>query len=335
MALEVGTLALLACLPLTYWAAIMPFSDWGALAYFSFTLGGATAIALSLQRWGRHPLRSPAILLGAILATTAISVVFLDSRLQLSTVFGDSPIVAGRFAGINNVTFSQLMVAAIVLAVLIAHQLPRRRSAVWIAALFAGVLLVDVAPMWGADVGGILAGVPGLALTFWLLSGKKVRLRHLVICGLATAAVVLLLGIFDLARDPSDRTHLGRLFEGVGSNGWDGLLTIVDRKRHAMLTSLSDSVWRFMVLPTALAVGYLAWRAPVNLRRLRERIPELDSGLVGMAAVGVLGFALNDSGVAVPGVMLGVAVPTVIYLTVRLSREPEVKAAAAAADELK
>lgn len=323
LVVEVGTLALLACLPLTYWAALMPFSEWGYPAYFSFTLGGAACIAAALHRWARHPLLPLTVLLGAIIATAAVSVVVLDSRLQLSTVFGDSPIIAGRFSGINNVTFSQLMVAAIVLAVFLAHQLPRRTSLPWIAALLGGVLLVDVAPMWGADVGGILAGVPGLALTLWLLSGKRVRLRHILICGLATAAAVMLLGALDLARDPSERTHLGRLFERVGSEGWDGLFTIVDRKRQAMMTSLSESVWRFMVVPTALAVGYLTWRAPASLHGLRQRIPELDSGLVGIAAVGVLGLVLNDSGVAVPGVMLGVAVPTLTYLTIRMGRDPE------------
>lgn len=320
--LEVGTLALLGSLPFTYWAALLPFRSWGNPAYFAFTFGGGLALALVAHRLFRHPLGAPSVLLGAMLATPMVSVVFLGSRLQLSTVFGDSPIVAGRFAGINNVTFAQVMVAAIVLAVFLRHQMPGGRSQVWIAALLGLVLVVDVAPMWGADVGGILAGVPGLLLTFWLLAGRRVRARHLAVWGVAAFVVLVALGGLDLVRDPSQRTHLGRLLERIGADGFTGLRTVVDRKREAMVTSLAESVWRFMAVPALVTVGYLIWRAPGQLRGLRQRMPDLDAGLVGMAAVGVLGFALNDSGIAVPGAMLGVVVPAAIYLAVRLGREP-------------
>ena len=44
--------------------------------------------------------------------------------------------------------------------------------------------------------------------------------------------------------------------------------------------------------------------------------------------VGLLGFALNDSGIAVPGVMLGVINASLVYLTVRtLPDDPPVLAA--------
>lgn len=322
-ALEVATLALLGSLPFTYWAGLLPFRTWGEPAYFAFTFGGGLALALLADRVLRHPLGPPAALLGSMILTTFVSVVLLKSKLQLSTVFGDSPIVAGRFSGINNVTFALLMVAAIVLAVFLRHSLPSSRSPGWIAALLGSVLLIDVAPMWGADVGGILAGVPGLALTFWLLMGRRVRLRHAVIWALTAVAVLALLGGVDLLRDPSERTHLGRLLERIGAEGLPGLLTVLDRKRTAMVTSLGESVWRFMAVPALLTVGYLIWRAPRQIRGLRERIPDLDAGLIGMSVVGVLGFALNDSGIAVPGAMLGVVVPTAIYLSVRVGREPE------------
>jgi hypothetical protein len=36
-----------------------------------------------------------------------------------------------------------------------------------------------------------------------------------------------------------------------------------------------------------------------------------------LAVVGFLGFAFNDSGIAVPGVMLGVINASLVYLTVR------------------
>ncbi len=59
---------------------------------------------------------------------------------------------------------------------------------------------------------------------------------------------------------------------------------------------------------------YLLWRAPGLVRSIRNTIQE---SLAGLAVVGFLGFALNDSGIAVPGVMLGVVNASLVYLTVR------------------
>jgi len=145
-ALEPLALGLIATPPLTYWAALLPFRDWPTATYYAFTFGLGLAIggALSLiRRRGYLPL---VVVLSFMLATIAISVVVLDSRLQLSTVFGDSPVVAGRFSGVNNVTFSQLMVAALLLAVFVARLRPRIGLAA-VAALLVAVALVDGAPM--------------------------------------------------------------------------------------------------------------------------------------------------------------------------------------------
>ena len=56
--------------------------------------------------------------------------------------------------------------------------------------------------------------------------------------------------------------------------------------------------------------------APGRLRRLRDE-PALRTALPGLGVAGVLGFALNDSGIAVPGMMLGVVGASLAYLLVR------------------
>ena len=75
------------------------------------------------------------------------------------------------------------------------------------------------------------------------------------------------------------------------------------------------------MVPIALGfIVYLLWRAPGHVRWIRENINE---SLAGLAVVGFLGFAFNDSGIAVPGVMLGVVNGVAVYLTVR-TPPPEV-----------
>ena len=53
------------------------------------------------------------------------------------------------------------------------------------------------------------------------------------------------------------------------------------------------------------------------MRALAERVPPIRAALAGLAVLAVLGFALNDSGIAVPGMMLGVIVPALVVLAVR------------------
>jgi hypothetical protein len=265
--------------------------------------------------------------LAFMVATIAVSVVVLDSRLQLSTVFGDSPVVAGRFSGVNNVTFSQLMVAAILLAAFLA---PRRTRAglAAVAALFVAVALVDGAPPWGADVGGVLAGLPAFGLTYTLLAGWRLRFRTVLFWGLGAVGAVVALGFLDLTRAPSQRTHLGRLFERIGSGDFT---TVISRKIDANLATLSSSLWRIIIVPIALLALY-AWRhAPERFAALQSRLPALGACLIGIAAAAVLGYALNDSGIAVPGVMLSVLMPAMVFLLIR-TPEPAVRGSAPRAE---
>ena len=75
------------------------------------------------------------------------------------------------------------------------------------------------------------------------------------------------------------------------------------------------------MVPIALGfIVYLLWKAPGKVRAIRDTVPE---SLGGLAVVGFLGFALNDSGIAVPGIMLGVVNASLVYLTVRTDVAPD------------
>jgi hypothetical protein len=124
---------------------------------------------------------------------------------------------------------------------------------------------------------------------------------------------LLLFGFLDLAL-PANPTHLGRLFERVGDEGWSSLATVLLRKADQNLSVLFSSVWLFTVPVVIGLVGWLLWQAPGRLRSLSERFPEARAALVGFAVVAALGFALNDSGIATPGVMLAVLVAVLIAL---------------------
>jgi hypothetical protein len=235
---------------------------------------------------------------------------------------------------VNNVTFAQLMVASILLAVLAVHRWPGRRGRTLMVVLFFAVVVLDGAPMFGADVGGVLGGITALAVTAGLLWGIRIGARHVGAALALTAVAVVTFGLIDLAASSSQQSHLGRLFERVGAQGSSGFTTVVARKWDAAVRSLTASVWRFVPLPVLLLVGSVAARRPEVVRRLHRRLPELRAGVIGIGVAAVLGFALNDSGVAVPGMIVTMLTPAIVFIAVRFERSDEVLDVRELRDEL-
>jgi hypothetical protein len=243
------------------------------------------------------------------------------ARLQFNAVFGYSPTVAGRFAGLGNSGFAQLAAGTVLLAGLVAYRIRGRRGVGLAIALMVIAIIVDGAPFFGSDVGGVLSMVPAYAVTATLLLGWKVRWKLIALYGAATLALLAIFAAVDLSRPATKRTHLGRLVKsGEGEGGFHAITTVIHRKYSQNTDLLFRSIWTIM-LPVVLAgIAYLIYRAPGRMRGLHERIPQLSAGLVGLGIVAVLGTALNDSGIAVAGVMLGVMTPVLIVVTMRGDR---------------
>jgi hypothetical protein len=255
--------------------------------------------------------------------TTAVLMgdLLLGARLQLNTVFGYSPIVAGRFAGTGNTAFAFMGAAGLITGALIVHRWPRSRGALAATgALYAAVVVFDGAPQLGSDVGGILALVPALGVTWVLLAGRRLTVRTLAIA--AVASVVALGGflVLDLARAPESRTHLARLWEDTTERGGGVLLETVERKARSNLRVFRSTIYTFFVPP---ALGVMAWllrRPRGRWQRLAHLYPKLRAGLVGGLVLGVLGFAVNDSGIAIPAVILSFLLPMAVLVHLVMAR---------------
>jgi hypothetical protein len=143
------------------------------------------------------------------------------------------------------------------------------------------------------------------------------------------------LGLVDLARPAAERTHLGRLLADIGANGFDALQTVVLRKLDANLSVLLRSVWTLMLPVVFASVALVFWRSPGRLRTIQDRIPEERAAVAGLITAMVLGFALNDSGIAVPGMMLGVVSASLIHLLFRVERPAELPGEGIGADGLR
>lgn len=313
-----GVVAFPACTYLAGAVSQHGLGPWGHAAL----LIALDLVVLTVASLGfKHPLDRLLALTGFTCAVLLLDVM-TGGSLQVNTVFSYSPLVAGRFSGFGNTAFSVLGAATIVTGSLIVQRGGRSRTSIGAAAaLFAIVVIADGAPMWGSDVGGILALVPAFGITLFFLAGRRPTLRALLLCVAATVAVLGLFLAFDLARPADERTHLGRLFEDVQTRGGGVFLDTVGRKIETNLRVFTSTIWTYFVPPALAFMAWLLLRPKNRWEQLATRYPTLRAGLVGGLILSVLGFAVNDSGIVVPAMILSYLVPVALVTHLLLERE--------------
>ena len=306
----------LAMLPFSYLARAFPLEDLGSGFYWAFVLIGAVLVAtvatVVATRLGRPRLALVAMLV--LVTGVLLGDVMTGSRLSLSAAFGYSPTGNSRLYGISNYSFGQVAAASCLLAAFVAALPPERRTRWAALGLLGAVLVVIGIPIWGSDVGGIIAFTPTILVFAGLLWRRGVNVRNLVIGSLATVAAVTVFGFIDLARPADERAHLGRLFERIGNEGLEPLTSIIERKLLANLRVSTTSFW-IAAIPVAVAFLVFLTRYPGRpLEAVRARIPTLHVGLVAAAVAAVLGSLVNDSGAIVGGVTLMVVAASLVCL---------------------
>lgn len=287
------------------------------------------AVALS-GPWRQSPAGPVAVVAAITMAVLAIDVM-TGSRLQISSLMGLQPVVAGRFYGMGNVTFAIFVTSAILLATMVSSWLVRRDhqqlAALLVAVIGLATVVIDGSPAWGADGGGPPATIP--AFVYLVLSILGVRLTWTRALAIGAASVVVFLGVafLDWLRPPESRTHLGRFIQAI----LDGdALDIIIRKGQQNLDILLGNAPLTLLVPAALLFVIYVLARPTSwgakaLQRSYDRLPTLRAGLIALVVALTIGFLINDSGTAIPAVGATVAVPLMVAVAARTLRD-EVKA---------
>jgi hypothetical protein len=278
-----------------------------------YTVAAALAIAASFLPGPRWAGGVALMLLSALLYGSDVA---MGGPLQLNGVFGHSPLVAGRFYGVSNPGYAILFAATLLGLTGLAELRGRRTLPTWSVIALLVLLVVDGLPAMGADLGGLLAGIPAVGITIAL--GRGIRIRWKTIVFLIGAAVALALGLsfIDYLRPPDARTHLGRFAALLISHNGGELGTTLHRKAAASLTSLTVTRWTYFI-PVGVAVLTLLLIRPRGvLRDVLSNRPLLRAGLWGTLAAGVLGFAVNDSGISIPAVALAFTVGFLVLIAI-------------------
>jgi hypothetical protein len=319
----VGVIALgLAAVPVsTYLVNVFP---WGRGPYpIALVIVGIVAIAsvitalAVLGPWRRSPLGPPGVV-SAVIGLVMVADLLTGTNLQFNSLMGYTAVVGGRYYGLANIPFALLATSVLMTTAVVADHLVRagrRRAAVaLVSSLGVVAMLLAGWPGIGSDFGGVIAFVPGIAVTALLVAGKRVSVwKFLGFCVLG-GVTVSALAVLDHLRPPASQTHLGR-FVGMVLDGT--FMPMILRKLAAMLNTMLSPNLMPIVL-TGLAFLIFAIMRPERISagvvpQAFERAPMLRAGLIGALVSGVVGMLVNDSGTAVLSMVVAVAVPLVLY----------------------
>lgn len=257
-------------------------------------VAGVTAVAAA-GPWRRHPLGPALAVVVITVLTLSLDVVF-GSSLQLNSLLSYNPIVAGRFTGLGNLAYGAFGTAVLLGTAALLHGRPRRvQFALSVVAAVTVVVIVG-GPWFGTDFGGVLALVPAFAVLTMIALRLPLSPARLAAAGLAGVAAVTAIAFFDYLRPAADRTHLGRfvgqLLDGSG-------LTVIERKAGANINVLLNSPLTLLIPIFGLTLWWLL-RPGGLLRALVDSHVEARAGLWAAAVSGLVGLAVNDSGIAIP-----------------------------------
>ena len=276
-----------------------------------------------LGPWSRRVTGPLAVVSLATMLVLAVDVM-TGSRLQISSLMGLQPVVGGRFYGMGNVTFALFATATLLLCIVASAHFVRRgevrTGAVVALAIGLAAVVVDGLPAWGADGGGPPALLPGLAYLVLAILGIRMTWRRGLLIGGVTVGLFLLVGFLDWLRPVEKRSHLGRFFDSLLHGGaWD----IVVRKLEQNIGILFGNYKLALLVPIALVFVIYVLARPTSwgsrsLQRSYDAVPTLRPGLIALLITLTIGFAINDSGVAIPANGAIIAVPLIIAVSVRV-----------------
>ena len=298
----------------------------GGVAAILGTTFGLAGVAFAFGRGRRNPRAGAQLILG--IGTTAFFVdLLLGGNLQLDSVLGYSSVAGGRFFGLGNLGFAIFAATALLLAGSIAdHKAARVKGDGPKGLLFPigtyrwaaiGLILACLAwigaPMLGADIGGVVAMVPAIAVFVYGLSGRTVSRKGLLVTLVLGVLLVLAISALDAARPVTQRTHLGNFAASIFAEP-ASIWPFIRRKVGLALALAIGNGWGLASIGAGSVLLYLQHRSMATWRDLlRERVA-LRAAVRAVIVASIVGSLVNDSGIAVAGMMLTITAPWALLM---------------------
>ena len=333
----------------TFLASLVPW--WSlphpAAVLYSLAAGWAIVIAVVALAgpWRRDPMGPPGMVAAITLATIGLDVM-TGSRLEVSTPFGLSVLLGGRFYGEDNNTIGIYAAAGVLCAAWLSAAVlrsgvswpgqrrppgtdspggTRRRAVLVVSAVAVFAVIASGWPGFGAKVGGTIAMVPGFVLLIMAVANVRLSPRRVALAALSGVGLFAVFALVNYFVPVTGHSDIG-FFAGQALHGGAG--GTLQRKISTNIASLTTTPYNLLIPLIVAGLGLLLlrpdWFRAGALARAWQTVPLLRVSLVTIWLMGVLGWFAEDSGVGVPGATLPFILPLAIAI---------VAAAASSGDE--
>lgn len=307
-------LVIVLSIPASFFLSAILSADFGYAAYVAILLGLVLIISLSMMLFKETLTRLLAI--SALTYVVVLADIILGGKLNMSSILGYSPIIAGRFYGIGNQAMSILLASslALVVSLLDMRKLKGLAADILQVLIFSVALVVVGAPFLGANTGGTVTLLAAYWATYVYIKKKQFRLAD------AGKAVATLAGFFiiaigaDIIFNSGSESHLSRLAMSVATSGPLELLLTIKRKILTNMRIFRYSSWSYLFILVLIVLSMLRFKPIGGLSSLFKKYPAFYAAATGCFVGSVIGFLTNDSGMSVPALILSYFLPIILYL---------------------
>lgn len=235
---------------------------------------------------------------------------FTGSKQSLDSVFGYSSILGARFFGLGNEEMAiMLSVFLLSLALLLERSQKLSNKKNWVSIAVIIFFFLIGWPALGADFGGTVTSFIALSLFILSVLEVKISFRQIFLIGLIGLLLISSFIAYDLSRPPEKQTHLARTVSLVKEEGISSLLLTIERKAETNWRVFRYSPWSYFFLFIFVSLVVLFFRPVGWLKSFFVQKPFLKSAFYSSLWAGAIGFALNDSGIVIPALILSYFLP--------------------------
>jgi hypothetical protein len=276
----------------------------------------AAVAAFALRGPWRHSAVGPVGVVAGFTAVVLGADVLTGSNLQFGSLLGYSPLVAGRFTGFGNITFAVFAAAVLIAAGCLAQAVRREVRPYLLGGIGVVAVVLIGAPAWGSDVGGLVAMAGAVVVATMRSAGIRLSIGRVLAAIAVGSLAVIAFALYDLSRPQTEQTHLARFVAQLQDGS---AMTVIERKAGANLSLLVNSPLTLMAIGALILLAFVLLRPVGGMRRVFALYPGVRAAFAGVAVAAAVGFAVNDSGIAVPAFAAALAVPLAIAVALRVA----------------
>jgi hypothetical protein len=295
-------LVISAAVPVLLPASLLPSLSYQVvlLAIFLAALGVAAAARIV---GGQSPFRTV-----AVVALVWVGIVIVDGALgfpsRVTALWGSGVLDGARFFGMTN-TAGGILIGGTVLAA-------SRLRPGWGVLLLFGAAFFAGLPWTGANLGEAVALFVAAGLWLALSLGDASVVGRMLAAVLTAAGATVLLVLIHVLLAP-EATHIGEFATEASGSGPGALVEIAARRAEINLRIMRDVPAGWLVVGALLIWLCLAFRRTGRIGRSLARDPAWRRGVLVLATVALVGFVVNDSGIAVAGPAFAILTLAILY----------------------